>query len=111
VLGCFARLSKDLERAGKAFVRAAGAAALAKIPLLQFHALRLAGELSLEAGLKSKAQTLWREALDVAAAVPEVEADIMGIKESADQVTAAFKQQGFTLAPRPGAARSAEAIS
>jgi hypothetical protein len=33
------------------------------------------------------------------------------MKESADLVTAAFKQQGFTLAPRAGAGRSAEAVS
>jgi tetratricopeptide (TPR) repeat protein len=110
VLGCFARLGKDLERAGKAFMRAAGAAAKAKIPLLQFHALRMAGELALEAGLKPRAQTLWREALDVAAAIPEVEAEATGFRESADQVTAAFKQQGFTVA-RPGAVGpAAEAI-
>src|SRR4029078_2240983 len=67
ILGCLARLAKDGERAGRAFMRAAGAAPRARIPLLQFHALRLAGEVALDANLRTRAQTLWREALDTAA--------------------------------------------
>jgi len=108
ILGCLARLAKDGERAGRAFMRAAASAAQARIPLLQFHALRLAGEVALEANLRSKAQSLWREAMELAAAVPEAEAG--GLTESVEELTAAFKQQGFSVA-RPGAARPAEAAS
>jgi hypothetical protein len=89
-------------------MRAAASAAQARIPLLQFHALRLAGEVALEANLRSKAQSLWREAMELAAAVPEAEAG--GLTESVEELTAAFKQQGFSVA-RPGAARPAEAAS
>jgi hypothetical protein len=108
VLGCLARLVKDGERAGRAFMRAAAFAARARIPLLQFQALRLAGEVALEANLRGKGQTLWREALDLAAAVPEAEAG--GLAESVEELTAAFKQQGFTQA-RASAGSPAEAAS
>jgi hypothetical protein len=111
VLGCFARLAKEFERAGKAFMRAASASAAAKIPLLQFHALRLAGELALEAGLKAKTQTLWREALELAAGIPELEAQAMGITESAELLAASFQQQGFTQARRTGEGKPVEAVS
>jgi hypothetical protein len=107
ILGCLARLAKDGERAGRAFMRAAAAAAQARIPLLQFHALRLAGEVALEANLRSKTQTLWREALDLVAAVPAAEAG--GLAESAEELAVAFKQQGFA-APRASGSR-AEAVS
>jgi hypothetical protein len=91
-------------------MRAAALAGQALIPLLRFHALRMAGELALESNLRSKAQTLWREALEVAAAIPPVEADAGGLTASAEELTAAFKQQGFT-AGRAGAAEPAEAVS
>jgi hypothetical protein len=105
VLGCLARLAKEGERAGRAFMRAAATAAQAEIPLLQFHALRLAGELALESNLRGKAQALWREALELAAA----EGDATGLAASADDLRAAFQQQGFTQG-RAGA-KPAEAVS
>jgi hypothetical protein len=109
ILGCFARLAKDGERAGRAFMRAAAQAAQARIPLLQFHALRMAGEVALEANLRGKAQALWQEALATAGTVPVVEADAGGLTASAQELTAAFKQQGFAPA-RAGDPRSAAAV-
>jgi hypothetical protein len=109
ILGCLARLAKDGERAGRAFMRAASQAAQARIPLMQFHALRMAGEVALEANLRGRAQTLWREALDTAASVPRVEADAGGLTASAEELTAAFDQQGFSRAR--GQPKPAEAVS
>ena len=107
VLGCLARLAKESERAGRAFLRAAASAAQAGLPLVQFHALRMAGELALESNLRSKAQTLWREALDLAAAVPAAEA-AGGLTASAEELTDTFKQQGFT--PARAGAKAVEAV-
>jgi hypothetical protein len=107
ILGCLARLARDGERAGRAFMRAAAAAGQARIPLLQFHALRLAGEVALEANLRGRVQTLWQQALDTAAALPEAEAS--GLTESIDELTAAFEEQGFGAARPIG--KAAEAAS
>lgn len=104
VLGCFARLSREAEQAGRAFVRGAGFAAKAGLPLLQFHALRLAGEVALEAGLRPRTQALWKEALDLARSVPSIEAAATGLTASVDELTAAWRQHGFTA----GAATAAD---
>jgi hypothetical protein len=100
VLGCFARLAKESERAGRAFMRAAALAPRRASPCCSSTPLRLAGELALESKPAQQGPALWREALDLAAALPAVEAEAGGITASAEELAAALQAAGLQPGPR-----------
>jgi len=95
LLGVSANLSKDLETAGSAFARAANLAKQAGAHVLQFHALRMAGELAVGAGLDKRAAALWGEALDVARSAAPAEMVATGLADGVRDVEALCRAHGI----------------
>jgi hypothetical protein len=101
MFGCAAMAQGDLEAAVGAFLQSAQRAEQARVPLVRFHALRLAGEMAESARLVAKTRELWEAALQTAAAVPDAEAEAVGLAPAAAELR---ERLGGLKAPRPARA-------
>jgi len=110
VLGTFANLAKDPELAATSFMRSAALARKAAVPMLEFQALRMAGELGVKGGARERGGERLKDAIGVAAALPPADAQAAGLTDATLDLLAFCKEHGLDALARHAEASLVEEV-